>query len=85
MPRTPSLYHAQTARFPAKSPIVNRISEMAQNDSHVPPMVLGQFLPSLVVVILGGWVNAVMQCAIAWPGRGQVLQPVCWPVRWLVR
>ena len=73
------------AVFSPKSAIFNLISEMAQNDSHVPPMVLGQFLPGLVVVILGGWMGAVMQCQMAWTMRGWMLQPVCWPVRWPVR
>jgi len=48
-------------------------------------MVLGQFLPGLVVVILGGWMGDVMECQITGPMRGWMLQPVCWPVRWPVR
>jgi len=45
-----------------------------------PMSIPAQFLLGLVFAVLGGWVNAVMQCAIAWPGRSQVLQPVCWLV-----
>jgi len=58
---------------------------MAGFDSHVPGAIPAQFLLGAVVVALGGWVGAVMQCQIAWPRRGWMLQPVCWPVRWLVR
>ena len=79
------MYHSEAGRFPRNPRIFNLISEMAQNDSHVPPMVLGQFLPGLVVVILGGWMGDVMECQITGPMRGWMLQPVCWPVRWPVR
>ena len=79
------MYHASRVLLTRKPRIFNLISEIRRNDSHVPPAIPTQFLFGLVFAALGGWVNAVMQCAIAWPGRGQVLQPVCWPVRWLVR
>jgi len=54
---------------------------MAGFDSHVPPAIPAQFMPGLVVVVLGGWMGAVMQCQMTWPMHGWMLQPVRWPVR----
>ena len=69
------------AVFSPKSAIFNLISEMAQNDSHVPPVIPAQFLLRMVVAVLGGCMGAVMQCQMTWTRRGWMLQPVRWPVR----
>ena len=75
------LYHFPTASFSRKAPIVNRISKMPLDDSHVPPAIPTQFLLGLVLVVLGGWLGVMLRCPMTWTGRCQVLQPVCWPVR----
>ena len=54
---------------------------MAGFDPHVPPAIPAQFLPGVIIVVLGGSEGAAMQCQMTWTMRGWMLQPVCWPVR----
>jgi len=75
------MYHSEAGRFPRNPRIFNLISEMAQNDSLVPSAIPAQFLPGVIIVVLGGSEGAAMQCQMAWTMRGWMLQPVRWPVR----
>jgi len=53
---------------------------MARFDSHVPPAIPVQFLPGVILAAFRGWMSPIMQCQVAWPGRGWMLQPVHGPM-----
>jgi len=79
------MYHADRVLFSRNSTIFNLIPERAGFDSHVPRVLPAQFLPGMIVVVLGGCIGLTLGWQMAWTGRCPVLQPVCWPKRWLVR